>query len=119
MKKLLYIFFILILFSSCKKFLEVEPQLQVDQSEAIINAGTAATAANGMFNLLGANGYYGSNFQALAYLSGLFEGEGAESTAWEEGSKELTLFMVNNQVLIEQGNPKRLKGKKEMLLEGL
>jgi hypothetical protein len=70
MKKVIYIFTILLLFTSCKKFLETQPQLQVDQSQAIINAGSAATAVNGLFNLLASNSYYGSNFQALSYLSG-------------------------------------------------
>lgn len=69
MKKLIYILTILILFTSCKKFLDVQPQLQVDQSEAIINAGTAATAVNGLYNTLASTNYYGSNFQALSYLS--------------------------------------------------
>lgn len=69
MKKVTYILAIILLFSSCKKFLETQPQLQVDQEQAIINAGTAATAVNGLFNLLAANSYYGSNFPALSYLS--------------------------------------------------
>ena len=69
MKKILYIIPFLILLGSCKKFLETDPQQQVDQSEAITNAGSAATAANGMFNVLASNDYYGSNFQSLAYLS--------------------------------------------------
>lgn len=70
MKKLTYIFSVLLLFTSCKKFLEVQPKLQVDQSAAITDAGTAATAANGLFNLLARDSYYGSNFPALSYLSG-------------------------------------------------
>jgi hypothetical protein len=70
MKKVIYIFTILLLFTSCKKFLETQPQLQVDQSQAITNAGSAATAVNGLFNLLASNSYYGSNFPALSYLSG-------------------------------------------------
>jgi hypothetical protein len=69
MKKIIYIIPLLILFGSCKKFLDTEPQLQVDQSEAITNAGSAASAVNGMFNLLASSGYYGSNFPALSYLS--------------------------------------------------
>jgi tetratricopeptide (TPR) repeat protein len=55
---------------SCEKFLDVKPELQVDESEAITNASTAETAVNGMFNRLGSDGYYGSNFPALSYLSG-------------------------------------------------
>ncbi|MDB5009503.1 MAG: RagB/SusD family nutrient uptake outer membrane protein, partial [Mucilaginibacter sp.] len=70
MKKLIYIFTVIFLLTSCKKFLEVQPQLQVDQLQAITNAGSAATAVNGMFNTLASNGYYGSNFPALSYLAG-------------------------------------------------
>jgi hypothetical protein len=57
-------------FTSCKKFLDVQPEQQVDASQAITNAGSAETALNGLYNLLGSDGYYGSNFQALSYLSG-------------------------------------------------
>lgn len=69
MKKLIYLIPLLITLGSCKKFLDTAPQQQVDQSEAITNAGSAASAVNGMFNTLASNAYYGSNFQALAYLS--------------------------------------------------
>jgi len=90
MKKVIYIFVVIILFTSCKKFLEVQPQLQVDQDQAIINAGTAATAANGLFNLLAANSYYGSNFPALSYLSaGDIQWSGSQSDP-NEITKHLT-----------------------------
>jgi hypothetical protein len=58
------------LLASCKKFLVVAPKLNVDQSRAIIDAGSAGTAANGLFNTLASNGYYGSNFPAISYLAG-------------------------------------------------
>jgi hypothetical protein len=70
MKKFLYTFSILLLFTSCKKYLTVEPELQVDQSQAIVDAGSAGTAVNGLFNTLASNSYYGSNFPALSYLAG-------------------------------------------------
>ncbi|MFD2870835.1 RagB/SusD family nutrient uptake outer membrane protein [Mucilaginibacter ximonensis] len=70
MKKALYIFSLLALLTSCKKFLEVQPKLQIDQSVAITDAATAGTAVNGLFNQLGSGNYYGSNFPALSYLSG-------------------------------------------------
>ncbi|MGM9478126.1 RagB/SusD family nutrient uptake outer membrane protein [Pedobacter sp. GSP4] len=90
MKKVIYIFAVIILFTSCKKFLEVQPQLQVDQDQAIINAGTAATAVNGLFNLLAANSYYGSNFPALSYLSaGDIQWSGSQSDP-NEITKHLT-----------------------------
>src|SRR5919199_4784926 len=59
-----------ILLTGCKKFLDVQPQLQVDESQAITNASTAQTALIGAYNLLGNDNYYGSNFPALSYLSG-------------------------------------------------
>jgi len=90
MKKVIYIISLVVLFSSCKKFLEVEPQLQVDQDQAIINAGSATTAANGLFNLLSSNGYYGSNFPALSYLSaGDIQWSGSQSDP-NEITKHLT-----------------------------
>lgn len=91
MKKVTYILSLLILFSSCKKFLEVQPKLQIDQEEAITNAGTAKTAVNGLFNLLASNGYYGSNFPALSYLSaGDIQWSGSQSDP-NEITKHLTL----------------------------
>jgi hypothetical protein len=70
MKKLIYIIPVLLLLGSCKKFLEVQPKLNVDQSQAITNAGSAGTAANGLFHTLASDGYYGSNFPAISYLAG-------------------------------------------------
>lgn len=90
MKRLLYILPLIILLASCKKFLEVQPEQQVDQSEAIINAGSAATAANGLFNTLASSNYYGSNFPALSYLSaGDIQWTGSQSDP-SEITKHLT-----------------------------
>jgi hypothetical protein len=96
MKQLFYIIPFLILLGSCKKFLETDPQQQVDQSEAITNAGSAATAANGMFNVVASNDYYGSNFQSLAYLSaGDIQWTGSQA-APNEISKHLTSSTNSN-----------------------
>ena len=90
MKNLSYILTGFILFTSCKKFLDVQPELQVDQSEAIINAGTAATAVNGLYNTLANSNYYGSNFPALSYLSaGDIQWTGSQSDP-SEITKHLT-----------------------------
>ncbi|WPU92747.1 RagB/SusD family nutrient uptake outer membrane protein [Mucilaginibacter sabulilitoris] len=70
MKRLLYILPLFVIFSSCKKFLDVQPQQQVDESLAITDAGSAGTAVNGLYNTLGSNNYYGSNFPAISYLYG-------------------------------------------------
>ncbi|SEA44645.1 RagB/SusD family nutrient uptake outer membrane protein [Pedobacter hartonius] len=90
MKRLIYIVPFFILLGSCKKFLETQPQQQVDQSEAITNASSAGTAVNGMFNVLASNDYYGSNFPALSYLSaGDIQWTGSQS-APSEINKHLT-----------------------------
>ncbi|SDD44409.1 RagB/SusD domain-containing protein [Mucilaginibacter pineti] len=70
MKKLLYIIPLFALLASCNKFLDVQPQQQVDESQAITNAASAATAVNGLYNALGNDNYYGSNFPAISYLYG-------------------------------------------------
>src|SRR3954469_9875781 len=70
MKAFKYIIPVLILLTSCKKFLDVQPQLQVDETEAITNGSSAQNAVTGLYNLLGDDDYYGSNFSALSYLSG-------------------------------------------------
>lgn len=69
MKRLIYLLPFLLSLTACKKFLDTQPQMQVDQSVAITDAGSAGTAVNGMFNLLAGSSYYGSNFPALSYLS--------------------------------------------------
>lgn len=60
----------LLLLTGCNSFLDVQPELQVDETQAITNASTAEVALNGLYNRLGNDGYYGSNFPALSYLSG-------------------------------------------------
>lgn len=61
---------LLFLLAGCGQFLDVRPELQVDEQRAITNAATAEVALNGLYNRLGSDGYYGSNFPALSYLSG-------------------------------------------------
>ncbi|MBO0951541.1 RagB/SusD family nutrient uptake outer membrane protein [Fibrella forsythiae] len=61
---------LLLLLSGCSNFLDVQPVLQVDEQRAITSANTAEVALNGLYNRLGNDNYYGSNFPALSYLSG-------------------------------------------------
>lgn len=81
---------------SCSKFLDVQPEQQVDDSQAITNAGSAETAVNGLYNLLGSDGYYGSNFQALSYLSG-------GDIQWT-GSQSAPQQIANRQLSADNGN---------------
>lgn len=82
---------LLLLLTGCKSFLEVQPQQQVDQSQAIVNGSTAETVLNGLYNRLGNDNYYGSNFPALAYLSGGdVQWTGSQSAPQEITSRKLT-----------------------------
>lgn len=85
-----------LLTASCKKFLDVQPEQQVDASEAITNPGSAETAVNGLYNLLGNDSYYGSNFQALSYLSG-------GDIQWT-GSQSAPQQIANRQLSADNGN---------------
>ena len=81
----------LMLLSGCRQFLDVQPQQQVDQAQAIVNGSTAETALNGLYNRLGNDNYYGSNFPALAYLSGGdVQWTGSQSAPQEITSRKLT-----------------------------
>ncbi|GAB3720831.1 RagB/SusD family nutrient uptake outer membrane protein [Spirosoma lituiforme] len=80
-----------LLLTGCQSFLDVQPELQVDESQAITNASTAEAALNGLYNRLGSDGYYGSNFQALAYLSGGdIQWTGSQGAPQEITSRKLT-----------------------------
>ncbi|GAB3796767.1 RagB/SusD family nutrient uptake outer membrane protein [Spirosoma humi] len=80
-----------LLLTGCQSFLDVQPELQVDESQAITNASTAEAALNGLYNRLGNDGYYGSNFQSLAYLSGGdIQWTGSQGAPQEITSRKLT-----------------------------
>lgn len=80
-----------LLLAGCQTFLNVQPELQVDESQAITNASTAEAAVNGLYNRLGSDGYYGSNFPALSYLSGGdIQWTGSQSAPQEITSRKLT-----------------------------
>ncbi|SFE45141.1 RagB/SusD family nutrient uptake outer membrane protein [Spirosoma endophyticum] len=70
MKKNLRLLPFILLLTGCQSFLDVQPELQVDESQAITNGSTAEAAVNGLYNRLGSDSYYGSNFPAISYLSG-------------------------------------------------
>ncbi len=91
MKKIGYILPFIVLLTSCQQFLNVQPELQVDQSQAITNASTAEAAVNGLYNRLGNDNYYGSNFPALSYLSGGdIQWTGSQSAPQEITARKLT-----------------------------
>jgi hypothetical protein len=93
MKRLIYILPFFVILTSCKKFLDVQPQQQVDESLAITDAGSAGTAVNGMYNSLGTDNYYGSNFPAISYLYGSdVVWTGSQSAPQEISAHKTTAF---------------------------
>ncbi len=72
MKKINHIIIALfvILASSCKSALDVEPQTSIPDGITINNGASAETAVRGMYRALASDNYYGVTFQAIGYLSG-------------------------------------------------
>src|SRR5690606_13833542 len=61
---------ILLWFTSCDKFLEVEPREYVSDQATIVDAASARTAVRGIYSQLRSGGYYGFEFQLLGLYSG-------------------------------------------------
>jgi starch-binding outer membrane protein, SusD/RagB family len=57
-------------FSSCKKYLQIQPKNYVSDASTIVDEPSALTALNGAYRALGNNGYYGESFVELGFLSG-------------------------------------------------
>lgn len=87
---------VVLLTASCEKFLDVQPDQQVDASAAITDAGSAETALNGLYNRLGSDGYYGSNYVSLSYLSG-------GDIQWT-GSQTAPQQIANRKLTADNGN---------------
>jgi len=92
MKRFTYIYLLfLLLTTGCKKFLHVQPQQQVDASVAITDAVSAEAAVNGLYNRLGSDGYYGSNYISLSYLmGGDIQWTGSQSAPAQIAARALT-----------------------------
>lgn len=73
-------------FSSCKKFLEVDPKQYTSDAVTIIDENSAKTAVRGIYNQLASNGYYGYTFQTL----GFFSGDNIEYTGSQTVNNQLT-----------------------------
>ena len=53
---------------SCKKVLDIEPQLYIDQSTSIVDKRAAQAALTGAYNALSANNYQGNTFRYVTNL---------------------------------------------------
>lgn len=70
MKSLIRILPLILLLSSCKDFLDVEPRDSVSDDATVVDEASAQTAVRGVYRELGDDAYYGSLFQTIGYLSG-------------------------------------------------
>ena len=90
-----FLIFTVLFFLSCEKSLEVEPQLSISDEETITNGASAETAVRGIYRSLASNGYYGTTFQAIGYLSG-------DNIEWT-GSQAIAGQFVNHDVRADNG----------------
>jgi hypothetical protein len=61
---------IMLISSSCKKFLEVQPKNAASDEQTIIDKASAETAIRGAYRALASGPYYGTTFQFAIYLQG-------------------------------------------------
>ncbi|WP_207432967.1 RagB/SusD family nutrient uptake outer membrane protein [Sabulibacter ruber] len=83
-------FFLAFTAVSCDSFLDVEPKQYVSDEQTILDGASAETAVRGMYRTLSANGYYGTTFPSIGYLSG-------DNIQWT-GSQAITGQFVNHEV---------------------
>src|ERR1700712_970969 len=61
---------LLIGFTSCKKFIDIEPTDAVSDEQTITDKASAENAVRGTYRALSASGYYGATFQFAILMSG-------------------------------------------------
>ncbi|WP_202947129.1 RagB/SusD family nutrient uptake outer membrane protein [Pedobacter agri] len=84
---------LLIVGSSCKKFIDVKPELNISDELTIVDGNSAQTAVRGIYNQLQSNDYYGYTFQTL----GLFSGDNVQYV----GSQTVNQQLTNHTVLAD------------------
>lgn len=96
MKILIRILPLVLLLSSCKDFLDVEPRDSVSDDATIVDEASAQTAVRGMYRELGDDAYYGSLFQTIGYLSG-------DNIQWT-GSQSVIQQFISHNVKADNAN---------------
>ena len=91
MKAVKYIlsFFITTSFISCKKFLDVEPKESISDEQTIFDKTSAEQAVRGVYSALASDGYYGTGFQSIGYLSG-------DNVQWTGSQSQIQEFINHN-----------------------
>ncbi|SDF10576.1 RagB/SusD family nutrient uptake outer membrane protein [Chitinophaga filiformis] len=96
MKSLIRILPLVLLLSSCKDFLDVEPRDSVSDDATIVDEASAQTAVRGVYRELGDDAYYGSLFQTIGYLSG-------DNIQWT-GSQSVIQQFISHNVKADNAN---------------
>lgn len=96
MKSLIRILPLILLLSSCKDFLDVEPRDSVSDDATIVDEASAQTAVRGIYRDLGDDAYYGSLFQTIGYLSG-------DNIQWT-GSQSVIQQFISHNVKADNAN---------------
>ena len=79
-----------ILLSSCKKFLDVQPQDSIPDDLTIVDKASAQTALRGVYRALSSDNYYGNSFQSIGYLQG-------DNIQWT-GSQSIVQQFIDHKV---------------------
>lgn len=91
MKKVLYTLSVLtaLSFSSCEKYLDVEPRSSISDNNTIFDNASAQTALTGVYAALASGGYYGTTFQSIGYLNG-------DNIVWTGSQSQVQEFINHN-----------------------
>jgi starch-binding outer membrane protein, SusD/RagB family len=80
-------------FTSCSKYLDVQPKASISDDAPVFDSASAITALRGVYSALGDGGYYGTSFQSIGYLSG-------DNIQWT-GSQSQVQEFINHKVNAE------------------
>ena len=87
---------LILFFSSCRKFLTVQPVDSVSDQVTIVDAASAQTAVRGAYRSLASDNYYGSLFQTFGYLPG-------DNVQWT-GSQSIIQQFISHSISADNGN---------------
>src|SRR3954468_20045573 len=90
LNKLIIPVLLITVLSSCKKFLEVQPQDAISDELTIVDKASAQTALRGAYRALANDSYYGNSFQSVGYLGG-------DNVQWT-GSQSIVQQFIEHKV---------------------
>jgi hypothetical protein len=76
-------------FSSCEKYLDVEPRASISDQQTIYDNASSLTALSGAYAALASGGYYGTTFQSIGYLNG-------DNIVWTGSQSQVQEFINHN-----------------------